>query len=62
VCPRVDAFGAKFLGHDEKGELMLSPIRDITGTELKAGQTRRAAEVFAMLKPIAQQVEPGTLN
>jgi hypothetical protein len=58
----IPALGAKFLGHDEKGELMLSPIRDITGTELKAGQTRRAAEVFAMLKPIAQQVEPGSLN
>lgn len=56
----IPALAAYLLSHDEHGVLMLTPIYDVTGTDLKAGQTHSAAEVFSVLQPLAMEVGAAT--
>ncbi len=53
---------ARLLAHDERGVLMLTPIYDVPGTALHAGDTLPASEVFATLQPLAAQVDPSVPN
>jgi hypothetical protein len=49
----VPALSARMLRHDERGVPMLTALADLPGTNLRAGATLPAADVFAMLQPIA---------
>ena len=49
----IPTLGARFLGHDENGQLMLTPLNDVPGTSLHAGQTQNANAVLAVLHPLA---------
>jgi hypothetical protein len=44
------------LAHEENGVLMLTPVWDVKGTDLRAGGTDVASRVFAKLQP---DVAPG---
>ena len=54
----IPTLGAVFLGHDEKGAMMLTPVYDVPGTTLRSGETHRASEVFETLRPLAAQIDP----
>jgi hypothetical protein len=58
----IPSLGAKFLGHEEKGELILSAVNDVPGTTIKSGETRPARDVFSTLQPIAEQRDPKALH
>jgi hypothetical protein len=51
----IPALSVRMLGHDEGGTSMLTPLDDVKGSDLRAGQTLPAAEVLAKLVPLAQQ-------
>jgi hypothetical protein len=53
---------ATLLGHDERGTLMVTPVYDIAGTQMRAGETYKASEVFALLQPLAAQAESSAPN
>jgi hypothetical protein len=50
---RIPTMSATLLGHEEGGKLMLTPLANIAGTSLKAGETHPADEVMTALQPIA---------
>jgi hypothetical protein len=51
---RVPALNLYFLGHDQNGEMMLTPITDDRRFEFVAGRSLLAAEVFRRMLPIAK--------
>ena len=51
----IPALSIRMLGHDENGVPMLTPLTDVPGTDLRAGQTLPAATVLAKLAPFAVQ-------
>jgi hypothetical protein len=53
----IPSLPARFMGHDEAGQLMLTPLHDVAGTTLRAGETRQAREVLIALRPVALSVE-----
>ncbi|WP_394826519.1 hypothetical protein [Pendulispora albinea] len=57
VLVDVPALHAKFLGRDEEGELVLTPLQDIDDTKLLAGRSEKAADVFEALVPLAREVD-----
>lgn len=52
---RIPALNAYFLGHEGKGDLLLTPMLDDEALGLKAGQALPAAELFQLLQPRALQ-------
>ncbi len=58
----VPTLGARLLSHEENGVPMLTPLFDIPGTEFHARVTRRADEVLAALRTLAEQVDPNAPN
>jgi hypothetical protein len=52
----IPTLAARMLAHEENGVPMLTCLGDVRGTDLHAGETRPAADVFARLQPIAAQV------
>ncbi len=58
----IPMLGVRLLGNSEKGALMLTALQDIPGTELRAGDTRAANDVFAVLHTLAENVDPNTNN
>ena len=50
---------ARLLAHDESGLLMLTPVFDVQGTDLHAGETRSAGEVLSALQPLALRIQHG---
>jgi hypothetical protein len=53
----VPALLVRMLGHDEKGVLMLTALLDLPGTDIHAGTTLPAADVFAKLHPSALRLD-----
>lgn len=51
------SLSARFLGHDEDGQLMLTPLQDVPRTTFRAGETRQAREIVTVLQPIAMSVD-----
>jgi hypothetical protein len=49
----IPTMSARLLAHDEHGIPMLTALVDVPGTDVRAGTTVPAAEVFAKLQPIA---------
>jgi hypothetical protein len=49
----IPTLSTRMLAHDEKGVPMLTALLDVQGTDLRAGVTRPAADVFAKLQPLA---------
>jgi hypothetical protein len=49
----IPTMSARMLGHEEAGVPMLTALVDVPGTDLRAGATAPAAEVFAKLQPLA---------
>ncbi|HEY2512283.1 MAG TPA: hypothetical protein VGI39_15555 [Polyangiaceae bacterium] len=58
----VPTLSASFLSHEEAGRTMLTPLHDVAGTDLKAGATVAASEVFAKLQPLAAQHDGNVPN
>jgi hypothetical protein len=49
----IPTMSARLLEHEEGGEPMLTALLDVPGTDLRAGETLPAADVFAKLQPLA---------
>jgi hypothetical protein len=52
----IPTLSARMLAHEENGVPMLTSLVDVPGTDLHAGETRPAGEVFAKLQPIAARL------
>jgi hypothetical protein len=55
---RVPALGVSFLGARVGDQVMLAPVRDIAGADLRAGEALPAGSVFERLAPIAKATNP----
>lgn len=49
----IPTMSAQMLGHEEGGVPMLTALLDVPGTDIHAGATLRASDVFAKLQPLA---------
>jgi hypothetical protein len=49
----IPTMSARMLRHEEKGVAMLTALVDVAGTDIRAGATLPAADVFAKLHPLA---------
>ncbi len=49
----IPTLSTRMLEHEEKGVPMLTALLDVPGTDLRAGTTLPAADVFAKLQPLA---------
>jgi hypothetical protein len=58
----IPAMGAKFLGHEEGGALMLTALYDLPGTSFRQGEPHRAEEVLAAFQPLAAKMNPDVPN
>jgi hypothetical protein len=55
IIVHVQAFNLYFLGQRSDNRLMLTPLADYAGYNLKAGATASADDIFAALVPIARE-------
>ncbi len=53
----IPAIAARMLGHEENGVPMLTALLDLPGTDVRAGSTLPAADVFAKLQPVAARTD-----
>jgi hypothetical protein len=51
----IPTMAARMLAHEEGGVPMLTALLDVPGTDIRAGATAPAADVFAKLHPLAEQ-------
>lgn len=58
----VPALLVRMLGHDENGVLMLTALLDVPGTDVRAGTTLAAADMFAKLQPSALRLDDRSPN
>ncbi|MFI5298876.1 MAG: hypothetical protein ACHREM_12330 [Polyangiales bacterium] len=58
----IPMLSVRLLAHDEGRVLMLTPLFDVPGTDLRANETRLATEVFDALRPIALAVNENVPN
>jgi hypothetical protein len=58
----IPVMGAKFLGHEEGGALMLTALYDLPGTSFRQGEAHRAEEVLAAFQPLAAKMNPDVPN
>jgi hypothetical protein len=58
----VPALLVRMLGHEESGVLMLTALLDVPGTDIRAGTTLPAADVFAKLQPNAVRLDDRSPN
>ncbi len=53
VLVEIPALSEKLLGHDENGVFMLTPVHDVAGTALRAGETHISSDVWTAIQPRA---------
>jgi hypothetical protein len=58
----IPTMSARLLEHEEGGVPMLTALMDVPGTDVRAGMTLPAAEVFGKLQPLALQNDGKTPN
>jgi hypothetical protein len=54
--------GLRFLGERKEGQLLLTPIADIPGLRLTAGQQISVREIFSRLVPTANEYNGAQLE
>ena len=62
ILIEIPALTTRLLGYDENGTLMVTPVYDVPGTSLHADGSYKASDVFALLQPLAAQVDPNVPN
>jgi hypothetical protein len=58
----IPALSTRMLKHEERGVPMLTALLHVHGTDIRAGETHPAADVFAKLQPVAAQTGELTPN
>jgi hypothetical protein len=53
----IPTLSARMLEHEENGVPMLTSLLDVPGTDIHAGETRSAADVFTKLQPVAARLQ-----